>query len=229
MHPALGEERGATALDPDVVERAQPPSRSRRRTGSVRTSSDRISSGKITDSRATGRRSSRDSMRSSQAPTDPLLAGPTQPYQAARGKRQRKSGDLDRNPTQTFGVPEPLPPSPGARESNAWFSPSLRTETIPDLSAMAGQSGETAMRTFDGGLGVLPEPSERLQAPAERRPLFDLQARPWLFPALLAATCLAVGMVLGALLFGPRLPAKQGDKDQVLIRCSDPPAGATQR
>lgn len=225
MHPALGEEPGATALDPDVVERAQPPSRS----SGHRIGSGRTSSGRITDNLAAGRRSSRDSVRNSQAPTDPLLAGPTQPYQVARGKRPRKSGDLDRNPTQTFGVPEPLPPSPGARESAGWFSPSLRTESIPDLSALAGQSGETSMRTFDQGLGILPEPSERHQMPAEHASVLDLQSRPWLLPALLAATCLAVGMVLGALLFGPRMPAHQSDKDQVLIRCSDPPAGASDR
>jgi hypothetical protein len=181
----------------------------------------------------------RGARRSSASVTDPMvghrnspapmesMGGITRPYQRPRGKR--RVSDLDPGPTQTFGPADPLPPSPAAREqTEGWFRPSLLTESIPDLSALAGDTN----RTYDPnmhnhsmpGLPFYDDLDGAVQPPA-RRSLIDLQARPWLFSALLAATCLAVGMVLGALLFGSHdSSSAPSERDQVVIRCSDPPA-----
>jgi hypothetical protein len=239
-----GDERGATALDPDSMERAQP----RRRSGGLTTSA---SNGVPLDGGSLDHRSGSQptrrhvaipgesvvTRRSSSMPTDPVLArrnspapvesmgGITQPYQRPRGKRTRVN-ELDPAPTQTFGPADPLPPSPGAREqTEGWFRPSLFTESIPDLGAMAGDTN----RTYDPHIHNLPglsyqEEVENAVHPPAHRPLIDLQARPWVFSLLLAATCLAVGMVVGALLFGNRTGASApSERDQVVIRCSDPP------
>jgi len=181
----------------------------------------------------------RTAARRSSMPTDPVLGqrnspapaesmgGITRPYQRPRGKRARNN-ELDPSPTQTFGPADPLPPSPAAREqTEGWFRPSLLTESIPDLSALAGDTNRTYDPHFHSvpGLG-LQEEVESAEHPPARRQMLDLQARPWLFSALLAATCLAVGMVLGALLFGGGRSGGHApsDREQVVIRCSDPPA-----
>jgi hypothetical protein len=233
-----GDDRGATALDPEAaMERAQPRhrpgigssngvpiasdprsgSQPTRRSNALPADPARRSSAKLTDPMV--------ARRNSPAPAEPM-GGITQPYQHPRGKRSR-ANELDPNPTQTFGPADPLPPSPAAREqTEGWFRPSLFTESIPDLSALAGDSN----RTYDPHIHNLPglAHQEEVQSavhPPARRPLFDLQARPWLFSVLLAATCLAVGMVLGALLFGNRSgAAAPAERDQVVIRCSDPPS-----
>jgi hypothetical protein len=226
-----GEERGATALDPEAVERAQPRQRPSK-------SAIPIDPSHVAAAQA-ARRSSQLPMdtshgaaaqaarRSSQLPSDSQV-GPAGAFQRPRGKRHRGGAEIDRNPTQTFGPADPLPPSPVAREqSDGWFRPSLRTESIPDLSALTGDTGRTSYDynlANSPGAGITEESGKMMAAPA-RRPLLDLQARPWLFPLLLAATCLAVGMVLGALLFGNRGAGQvQNERDQVVIRCSDPPA-----
>lgn len=152
-----------------------------------------------------------------------------------RGKRNRTSGELDRHPTKTYGPAAPLPPPDHFESSDEWFKPAMLTESIPDLSALAGDSG----RSFDGEsveayLGSesvlpteqLPTVSGRLRFPWLRIP--DLQANPWMFSALLAATCLAVGMVIGALLFshGPNEAATESQPraDAAgLVQCIDAP------
>jgi hypothetical protein len=271
------EDRGATALDPEAMERAQPRSRAgngasngvpiasdpragsqpTRRSNAVPVAADpRAGSQPTRRSNAVPvasdpRSSSQPTRRSNVLPTEPArrssakltspmpahrnspapvepMGGITQPYQRPRGKRNRVS-ELDPNPTQTFGPADPLPPSPAMREqTEGWFRPSLFTESIPDLSALAGDTN----RTYDPHIHNLNLPGlthheeiENAVHPPQRRPLLDMQARPWLFPALLAATCLAVGMVLGALLFGNRTGGgAPAERDQVVIRCSDPPA-----
>lgn len=259
-----GEDRGATALDPEAVERAQ--ARFRQSNGIP------LDGGLGPHSQPTRRNPAMPvdpvaARRSSSMATDPLIArhpsgnvteplighsapipiepmgGITQPYQRARGKKRHS--ELDPGPTQTFGPADPLPPSPAAREqTEGWFRPSLFTESIPDLSALAGDTNRTYDPSMHGhghsmhghsmhghsmhghgyGTGFLPEETENM-LPPQPRSLLDLQARPWVFSALLAATCLAVGMVLGALLFAERAAANAPlDRDQILIRCSDPPA-----
>lgn len=257
-----GEDRGATALDPEAIERAQarfrqsngvpldggpgPGSQPTRRNYSM-----------PVDPVAARRHSSMatDPMigrRGSAAPTDPMvghhsgpipiepMGGITLPYQRARGKKRHS--ELDPGPTQTFGPADPLPPSPAAREqTEGWFRPSLFTESIPDLSALAGDTNRTydphmhghghsmhghSMHGYGPGGGYQYQDEAEGTMPAPARSLFDLQARPWLFSVLLAATCLTVGMVLGALLFAERAAggSAPAERDQVVIRCSDPPA-----
>lgn len=232
----VGEERGATALDPEAVERAQP--RHRKSNSGIP-----IDSSHLPGSQVTRRSSSMTdpiaARRSSSMQTDPMathlgiptpmepMGGITRPYQRPRGKRPRPS-ELDPGPTQTFGPADPLPPSPAAREqTEGWFRPSLLTESIPDLSALAGDTNRTYDPHMHHSLPGLAfhEEVESVPPPPVRRPLIDLQSRPWLFSALLAATCLSVGMVLGALLFGARADgAARSERDQVVVRCSDPPA-----
>lgn len=231
------EDRGATALDPESVERAQP----RRRQSGFPIDPERVPSysGSSQGSKSGHgssphlRRSSQlaaEPRRSSQMTTDPM-AGVTRPFQRPRGKRYRMNGEHDAQHTQTFGPAEPLPPSPAAVESTTgWFDASLRTEAIPDLIGLVGDTSRTYDQSLSQGfsaahhLGVVEESHEAaLPGP---RPLLDMQARPWLFPVLLATTCLAVGMVIGALLFGDHgngdgAPAK--NEREVIVRCSDPP------
>jgi hypothetical protein len=233
-----GDERGATALDPEAAELAQ---RYRSGAGNATSNGVPIATDPRSGSQPTrrsnvlpaepARRSSSKltapmpARRSNPAPAEPM-GGITQQYQRPRGKRNR-SNELDPAPTQTFGPADPLPPSPAAREqTDGWFRPSLFTESIPDLSAMAGDTN----RTYDPHLHNLPglahhEEVPNAVHPPARRQLLDLQTRPWLFSVLLAAMCLAVGMVAGALLFGDHSGgAAPAERDQVVIRCSDPPS-----
>lgn len=227
-----GETRGATALDPDSVEHARPrlrqsgfpidpnhvPSYGGSSHGSGHGSSPHLRSG----SQITA-----DPRRSSQMATDPL-GGPTRPFQRARGKRYRGGGDLDPHHTQTFGPAEPLPPSPaGTDATDGWFEPSLRTEAIPDLIGLVGDTS----RGYEQSQGYsaaynMNSVEETEEVPPLPRPHSSLLARPWLFPVLLATTCLAVGMVLGALLFGnygDGSAAAAENQREVIVRCSDPP------
>jgi hypothetical protein len=254
-----GEDRGATALDPDAIERAQarfrqsngipldaglgPGSQPTRRNHSIPVDpvAARRSSSMATDPMIVrrGGGAATDPMvghRSSPIPIEPM-GGITQPYQRARGKKRHS--ELDPGPTQTFGPADPLPPSPAAREqTEGWFRPSLFTESIPDLSALAGDTNRTydphmhghghsmhghSMHGYGPGFQYPDDVASAM--PPQQRSMIDLQGRPWLFSALLAATCLAVGMVLGALLFAERAASgPPAERDQVVIRCSDPPA-----
>ncbi len=245
-----GETRGATALDPESAERAKPrlrqsgfpidpnhvPSYSGSSHGSNHSSSPHLrrSSQLPSDPRRSSQLPS-DPRRSSQLPSDPrrssqMVTDPTHPFQRARGKRYRASGEHDPHHTQTFGPAEPLPPSPaGTEDTNGWFEPSLRTEGIPDLIGLVGDTSRTYDQSLSAAYNMNHVVEETQQvAPLPRpRPLLDLHARPWMFPGLLATTCLAVGMVLGALLFGNYGDdggATTNSSNKVtVVGCSDPP------
>jgi hypothetical protein len=253
-----GETRGATALDPESAERAKPrlrqsgfpidPNRVPSYSGSSHGSNHgsghgsgngsnhgsgngsnahlRISS-QITAEPRRGSQITTDPRRSSQMATDPS-AGPTRPFQRARGKRYRVSGEHDPHHTQTFGPAEPLPPMPaGTDATDGWFEPSLRTEAIPDLIGLVGDTSRTYDQSLSAAYNMNAVEETQQVAPLPRpRPLLDLHARPWMFPVLLATTCLAVGMVLGALLFGNYGDDSAGtasNQRAVVVRCSDPP------
>lgn len=103
-------------------------------------------------------------------------------------KIQRVGGDA---------TPAPLPPSPGARDAERWFeqvptNPALGqvapTDTVPHRKTQ-----RSAKVSLLGGGTTVPEYTER----------------PWLLPALIAATALVIGMILGALIFSKDAPAKQ--------------------
>jgi len=237
-----GETRGATALDPESAERAKPrlrqsgfpidpnyvPSYSGSSHGSNHSSTSHLRrSSQITAEPRRGSQITTDPRRSSQMATDPL-AGQTRPFQRPRGKRYRVSGEHDPHHTQTFGPAEPLPPSPaGTEDTNGWFEPSLRTEGIPDLIGLVGDTSRTYDQSLSAAYNMNVVEETQQIAPLPRpRPLLDLHARPWMFPVLLATTCLAVGMVLGALLFGnygDDSAATTKSQREVIVRCSDPP------
>ncbi|GAB4531583.1 MAG: hypothetical protein Tsb0020_47840 [Haliangiales bacterium] len=139
------------------------------------------------------------------------LMGVTRPYQRAYVESGRVTDELDSAPTSSHHAPEPLPPSP-EKTGHGWFKPSLKAESVPDLGALTQDSG---MRTFERHFGLGDS------SPQARSPLLDLQARPWLFSLLLGATCLAVGMVLGALFMGGA--PDTSDDNMTIIKCSEPP------
>src|SRR5262245_33890500 len=84
-------------------------------------------------------------------------------------------------------TPAPLPPSPAAADADRWF------EQVPTSPGNP--------RRDSNGTGPAPRMvvGEILPPSAAAAPV-----RPWFLPALMVATALAVGMVLGALLFGHR-------------------------
>jgi hypothetical protein len=109
-------------------------------------------------------------------------------------------------------TPAPLPPSPAAQDADVWFEqvPTNPASAMPDLGGQgaaraSGSIGPVAAtnpirRYGRAGTGALLSSLRDGQAGAGLRP-------PWTLPLLIAATCLAVGMVFGALLFGGNTPA----------------------
>ena len=87
--------------------------------------------------------------------------------------------------------PEPLPPSPAAADADRYFE---QVPTSPGVVRRDPTGVSTGQRT---AFGEIPAP-RRVIAPPPRQ---------WLLPVLLVATGLAVGMVLGALIFGNRSAA----------------------
>jgi hypothetical protein len=83
---------------------------------------------------------------------------------------------------QVEPTPAPLPPSPAAADAERWF------EQLPTTPG-APRKDPSMVR-------------EPLRTPVAGTPLAAPAPRAWLLPALLVATALTVGMVLGALLFG---------------------------
>lgn len=120
----------------------------------------------------------------------------------------------ERSTSYTKPAPLPLPPSPAPVTGvKPWLAPGdLNAGSVPDLGALTGESSSYTLPPVP----ELPDMDEdedededgearehkAASTPARAPSWLDLQVRPWLFTALLAATCLAVGMVLGALIFG---------------------------
>jgi hypothetical protein len=103
-------------------------------------------------------------------------------------------------------TPAPLPPSPAAEDADVWFEQvPTNPAAIPDLGDLAsgtnpgGRSLTAPMRKLSPGNLARDLTGTHYSQPYTRP---SLSERPWLLPILLAVTCLAVGMVLGALLFG---------------------------
>ncbi len=118
-------------------------------------------------------------------PSAPRL--PRTPITNARpGRRAEATSEtaltqkLDKVPIEA--TPAPLPPSPAAADAERWF------EQLPTTPG-APRKDPSAVR-------------EVARTPAARAPAPVPQPRAWLLPALLVATALTVGMVLGALIFG---------------------------
>lgn len=118
-------------------------------------------------------------------PSAPRL--PATPVAGARpGRRTEDASEtamtqkLSKVPVEP--TPAPLPPSPAAADAERWF------EQLPTTPG-APRKDPSAVR-------------EVLRTPAVGAPVAAPPPRAWLLPALLVATALTVGMVLGALLFG---------------------------
>ncbi len=126
------------------------------------------------------------------------------------------TSEIDQAATMTFTRPAPLPPLPsGLAGVEGWLKPApTRTESIPDLGALAGD-GRQSQRSF-ARIALLREEDELTQA--GQRPLASLDTRPRLLFCLFGATCLTVGMVLGALLFSG---SAGDDSNRVIIQCTE--------
>jgi hypothetical protein len=93
-------------------------------------------------------------------------------------------------------TPEPLPPSPAAADAGGWLDEHVVTSPaeIPDLGALAGGSDPDSVPGW-----ALP-PRDEHDVGATQEPAQPATGHARWFVLLVAATCLAVGMVLGALL-----------------------------
>lgn len=108
-------------------------------------------------------------------------------------------------------APAPLPPLPAPVTGvEPWLAPEqLNAGSVPDLGALAGDSTSLSAvyhmtdpgRVSSGRISGRISEQVIMAALASGRVGF-LQTYPWLFSLLLGATCLTVGMVLGALIFG---------------------------
>jgi hypothetical protein len=119
-------------------------------------------------------------------PTPPWRREPAQP-----GRRDEQPSDmavttrLERMSVEL--TPPPLPPSPATADAERYFE---QVPTNPGAVTRRDPSAVGETRTVAGTIRVPPPPMA--------------QPRPWVLPVLVIATALAVGMVLGALLFGRR-------------------------
>lgn len=119
-------------------------------------------------------------------------------------------------------TPEPLPPSPAAPDAEGWFDHApTNPASIPDLGALAdGESDSLPPWALTGA-----SPVDRTET-VPKEPARSVRNTRWL-TVLLAATCLAVGMVLGALLQSRLGPGAKAGKPAV--ECPDPAAHAKTR
>lgn len=111
---------------------------------------------------------------------------------------------IERLPTKDM-TPAPLPPSPAADAADVWFEQvPTNPAAIPDLDAL-NPSPNTSSAHIPATAPIRRMPPGKLGAgysydPSGTRSI-GLPRPPWVLPALIAAICLVVGMVLGALLF----------------------------
>lgn len=101
-------------------------------------------------------------------------------------------------------TPAPLPPSPADEAADVWFDQvPTNPAAIPDLDALA--PGTRTSKTPIPATAPI-----RRMPPGEAGYGYDVRGTrsvamprpPWVLPALIAAICLVVGILLGALLFG---------------------------
>jgi hypothetical protein len=110
---------------------------------------------------------------------------------------------IERAPAEL--TPAPLPPSPADQDAGGWFDQvPTNPAAVPDLESMAGPRSDLAAAVARAGSQPRDgrdawTPPSALYAASQRVPI---ARRPWVLPALIAATALTVGMVLGALIFG---------------------------
>ncbi len=113
-------------------------------------------------------------------------------------------------------TPAPLPPSPAADAADVWFEQvPTNPAAIPDLDALGlnrsdprGSAIRSSTPAGRASANVLAsEAAGETWSDTSGLPRRSGASTPWLLPALIAATCLAVGMVLGALLFHGSAPA----------------------
>ncbi len=137
---------------------------------------------------------------------------------------------IERLPSET--TPAPLPPSPAAEQADVWFDQvPTNPAAAPDLEALAASRPDLVAALRDssprmgGGQGRDPwAPPSYTTGPIPRT--VPLHRRPWVLPVLLTATALAVGMVLGALLFGGGSGSKKPVRAAAPADCECPPAPA---
>ncbi|HUH02990.1 MAG TPA: hypothetical protein VML75_13425, partial [Kofleriaceae bacterium] len=132
---------------------------------------------------------------------------------------------IDRLPSEL--TPAPLPPSPAAEAADVWFEQvPTNPAAVPDLNVLGGSRPDLgsaiggSRSRFDTGspAGRDPwAPPNYSTGPVQR---LAAGRRAWLLPILLTATAIAVGMVLGALLFGGSEPPEK----QLSIPADCPPA-----
>jgi hypothetical protein len=128
---------------------------------------------------------------------------------AGPGRRAENGSDtnvttrIERLPDET--TPAPLPPSPAAKDAEGWFEQvPTNPAAPPDLDALAsgtypGQADPSRPITDHGQAWFGPSHQPQATGPITR---FGVPRETVTVVALIAATCLVVGMVLGALLFG---------------------------
>lgn len=101
-------------------------------------------------------------------------------------------------------TPAPLPPSPAADAADVWFEQvPTNPAAVPDLDALSGHDKGTLHPVVPARHGQSPSPESRLPHVEDypgRAPR-AVTSQSWLLPLLIAATCLTIGMILGALLF----------------------------
>jgi hypothetical protein len=149
----------------------------------------------------------------------------------ARVEQQAKEGVTSKleRVTVTESTPEPLPPQPEMEQAaQSWFDsvPTSPSPSIGPFGQITGVGGDTPLT-----------PEQARQSTGDALALTRAGARsrghrvgasahpPWARPALIAATALAVGMVIGALVFGADDPAVV-DGDAGICECREAPLDA---
>lgn len=134
-------------------------------------------------------------------------------------------------------TPAPLPPSPAASQADMWFDQvPTNPAATPDIDALIGSrpdlaaalrgetSGHSRVDPGQAGLDPWSRPSY-VTGPVPRG--LPLHRRPWVLPLLLTVTALAVGMVLGALMFGGG-SSDNGKDSNAAAECADVAAPAAE-
>ncbi|RMH45233.1 MAG: hypothetical protein D6689_00370 [Deltaproteobacteria bacterium] len=124
-------------------------------------------------------------------------------------------------------TPAPLPPQPELEQAaQSWFEQVPTSPASPVGPFGALDSAVTGATPVRDGTGAVVAGDTRPATRSRLRPPGGWADRaPWTLPALLAATSLAVGMVLGALLFGGAAAPAAADAG-ACRPCPDPAAAA---